>query len=151
MALILVADDELLYRRLVEANLVKEGYQVVCAINGEDALEKFSAQTPDLAILDILMPRLDGITVCERIRQFSSVPVIMLTARSDEQDRVKGLNIGADDYVTKPCGLYCAVLRKMKAWPAVILPTATCASTLRAPRLPRTPKPFSSPPPNTAC
>jgi DNA-binding response OmpR family regulator len=102
MALILVADDELLYRRLVEANLVKEGYQVVCAINGEDALEKFSAQTPDLAILDILMPRLDGITVCERIRQFSSVPVIMLTARSDEQDRVKGLNIGADDYVTKP-------------------------------------------------
>ncbi len=102
MALILIADDEILYRRLVEANLVKEGYKVIAAANGEEALELFSSQSPDLAILDIMMPKLDGLTVCERIRQFSSVPVIMLTARSDEQDRVRGLDIGADDYVTKP-------------------------------------------------
>lgn len=102
MALILVVDDELLYRRLLDVNLTKEGYQVICASHGEEALEMFSAQNPDMVILDIMMPRLDGITVCERIRQFSNVPIIMLTARSDEQDRVRGLNIGADDYVTKP-------------------------------------------------
>lgn len=102
MALILVVDDELLYRRLLEVNLNKEGYQVISAPNGEDALEMFSSHNPDLVILDIMMPRLDGITVCERIRQFSNIPIIMLTARSDEQDRVRGLNIGADDYVTKP-------------------------------------------------
>ena len=102
MTLILVVDDELLYRRLLEVNLTKEGYRVISGADGEEALELFSEKNPDLVILDIMMPRLDGITVCERIRQFSNVPIIMLTARSDEQDRVRGLNIGADDYVTKP-------------------------------------------------
>lgn len=99
---ILVADDEPLYLRLLQINLSSEGYDVVTSVNGEDALEKISANNPDLVILDIMMPKLDGITTCERIRQFSNVPVIMLTAKGEEYDRVKGLNVGADDYVVKP-------------------------------------------------
>jgi len=72
------------------------------ASNGLDALEMVSSQNPDLVIMDIMMPKMDGITTCERIRQFSNVPIIMLTARGEEQDRVRGLNVGADDYVVKP-------------------------------------------------
>ena len=81
-----------------------EGYRVLepSASNGEEALEKVSSQNPDLVILDVMMPKLDGITTCERVRQFSNVPIIMLTARGEEQDKVTGLEIGADDYVTKP-------------------------------------------------
>lgn len=99
---ILVADDEHLYVHLLQVNLKAEGYDVITASNGEEALEKVSSQHPDLVVLDIMMPRLDGITTCERIRQFSNVPIIMLTARGEEQDRVRGLNAGADDYVVKP-------------------------------------------------
>ncbi len=99
---ILVADDEHLYVHLLQVNLKAEGYDVITASNGEEALEKVSSQRPDLVVLDIMMPRLDGITTCERIRQFSNVPIIMLTARGEEQDRVRGLNAGADDYVVKP-------------------------------------------------
>lgn len=102
MTTILVVDDELLYRRLLQVNLEKEGYNVVSVRNGEEALEYLSTQEPDVVLLDVMMPKLDGFSTCERIRQFSNVPVIMLTARSEEQDRVRGLNIGADDYVTKP-------------------------------------------------
>jgi DNA-binding response OmpR family regulator len=99
---ILVVDDEPLYIHLLQVNLKAEGYEVITGNNGEEALEKVSSQHPDLAILDIMMPKLDGITTCERIRQFSNVPIIMLTARGEEQDRVRGLNAGADDYVVKP-------------------------------------------------
>jgi DNA-binding response OmpR family regulator len=99
---ILVADDEPLYLRLLQINLSSEGYEVITATNGEDALEKISTHSPDLVVLDIMMPKLDGITTCERIRQFSNVPVIFLTARGEEHDRVQGLNVGADDYVVKP-------------------------------------------------
>ncbi len=102
MTRILVVDDEPLYLRLLQINLSTEGYDVITATNGEDALELVSTKTPDLIILDVLMPKLDGFTTCERIRQFSSVPVIMLTARGAEQDRVAGLNVGADDYIVKP-------------------------------------------------
>lgn len=102
MTLILTVDDEPLYQRLVQANLAAEGYDVVTAGNGEQALEMIPAVNPDLVLLDVLMPRLDGITTCERIRAFSMVPIIMLTARGDEQDRVNGLNAGADDYIVKP-------------------------------------------------
>ncbi len=102
MTLILVVDDETLYQRLLKVNLEKEGYEVIAADNGEDAVELVSSRHPDLAILDIMMPKMDGITTCERIRQFSNIPVIMLTARGEESDRVKGLNVGADDYVVKP-------------------------------------------------
>ncbi len=99
---ILVVDDEPLYVRLLKVNLEQEGYQIVSASDGEEALEAISQNMPDLIILDVVMPKLDGITVMQRVRQFSNVPIILLTALGEEQDRVKGLNIGADDYVVKP-------------------------------------------------
>lgn len=102
MTLILVVDDESLYQRLLQVNLEKEGYAVIAADNGEDAVELVASRHPDLLVLDIMMPKMDGITTCERIRQFSNVPIIMLTARGEEADRVKGLSVGADDYVIKP-------------------------------------------------
>jgi DNA-binding response OmpR family regulator len=102
MTLILVVDDEPLYQRLLQINLETESYEVLTASNGEEALEIFTNKKPDLIIMDIMMPKLDGLATCERIRQFSSVPIIMLTAKGEEQDRVKGLNVGADDYVVKP-------------------------------------------------
>lgn len=102
MTLILVVDDEPLYQRLLQINLETEAYEVMTASDGEQALDLITSHKPDLIILDVMMPKLDGLATCERIRQFSSVPIIMLTAKGEEQDRVKGLNIGADDYVVKP-------------------------------------------------
>jgi len=101
-ARILVVDDEPRYLRLLEANLLTEGYQVYTASDGEAALEAFSSGPMDLILLDVIMPRMDGFTVCQRIRQFSNVPIIILTAKGDEQDRVRGLDVGADDYLVKP-------------------------------------------------
>jgi len=102
MTRILAVDDEPLYQHLYKVNLEKEGYDVVTASNGEDALDMVTSRHPDLVVLDVMMPRLDGITTCERIRQFSNVPIIIVTARGEENDRVRGLNVGADDYVVKP-------------------------------------------------
>ena len=102
MTRILVVDDEPRYIRLLQINLQTEGYEIITAANGEDALELVSLQSPDLVILDIMMPKLDGITTCIRIRQFSNIPIIMLTAKGEEHDRVQGLDIGADDYIVKP-------------------------------------------------
>jgi DNA-binding response OmpR family regulator len=99
---ILVVDDEPRYLRLLEANLLTEDYQVVTAMDGEEALEAFSAEPADLILLDVMMPHMDGFAVCQRIRQFSTVPIIMLTAKGEEQDRVRGLDVGADDYLVKP-------------------------------------------------
>ncbi len=102
MTRILVVDDEPLYQHLQKVNLEREGYEVITGSNGEEALEMVAGQHPDLVILDVMMPVMDGLTACERIRQFSNVPIIILTAKGEEQDRVKGLNLGADDYVVKP-------------------------------------------------
>lgn len=102
MTRILAVDDEPLYQHLLKVNLEKEGYEVLTANNGEDALDMVSTRHPDLVIMDIMMPKLDGLTTSERIRQFSNIPIIILTARGEESDRVRGLNIGADDYVIKP-------------------------------------------------
>lgn len=99
---ILIVDDEPRYLRLLEANLKTEGYAVVTAADGLQAVDAFSAQPVDLVLLDIMMPRLDGFGTCQRIREFSNVPIIMLTAKGEEQDRVKGLDLGADDYLVKP-------------------------------------------------
>jgi len=99
---ILIVDDEPRYLRLLEANLKTEGYLVSTATDGVQALEVFSAQPADLILLDIMMPRLDGFGVCQRIREFSSVPIMILTAKGEEQDRVRGLDLGADDYLVKP-------------------------------------------------
>ncbi len=99
---ILVVDDEPRYLRLLEANLLTKDYEVYTATDGEEALESFSANPVDLVLLDVMLPRMDGFAVCQRIRQFSNVPIIMLTAKGEEQDRVKGLDVGADDYLVKP-------------------------------------------------
>jgi DNA-binding response OmpR family regulator len=99
---ILIVDDEPRYLRLLEANLRTEGYEVATAQDGVQALEVFSAQPIDLVLLDVMMPRLDGFATCQRLREFSNVPIVILTARGEEQDRVRGLDLGADDYLVKP-------------------------------------------------
>jgi DNA-binding response OmpR family regulator len=101
-AKILIVDDEPRYVRLMEANLLTEGYQVIPAYNGQEALNIVTSQKPDLIILDVMMPVVDGFTVCERIREFSNLPIIMVTAKGEERDRVRGLDLGADDYIVKP-------------------------------------------------
>lgn len=102
MTRILAVDDEPRFLRLVKANLEVEGHQVITAANGQEAVEMVVKEKPDLVLLDVMMPELDGFETCERIREFSSVPIIMLTAKGEEDDRVKGLNLGADDYIVKP-------------------------------------------------
>ncbi len=99
---ILVADDEPRYLWAVRINLEARGYEVLTAGDGQEAVELAAREEPDLIILDIRMPNLDGYEACRRIREFSTVPVIMLTAMAEDGDKVKGLDIGADDYVTKP-------------------------------------------------
>ena len=99
---VLIVDDEPRYLRLLEANLRTEGYEVTTAQDGVQALEVFSAQPIDLVLLDVMMPRLDGFGACQRLREFSNVPIVILTARGEEQDRVRGLDLGADDYLVKP-------------------------------------------------
>jgi len=99
---ILIVDDEPRYLRLLEANLRTEGYEVVTAQDGLQALEIFSAQPIDLVLLDVMMPRMDGFAATQRIREYSNVPIIILTAKGEEQDRVRGLDLGADDYMVKP-------------------------------------------------
>lgn len=101
-ARILVVDDEPRYVRLLEANLLTEGYQVETALDGETAIEILTSTPIDLVLLDVLMPGMDGFAVCQRIRQFSNVPIIMVTAKGEERDRVRGLDVGADDYLVKP-------------------------------------------------
>ena len=99
---ILIVDDEPRYLRLLEANLLTKEYEVFTAKDGEEALESFSANPVDLILLDVMLPGMDGFAVCQRIRQFSNVPIIMLTAKDNEVDLVNGLDAGADDYMTKP-------------------------------------------------
>ena len=99
---ILAVDDEPRFIRLVEANLVTEGFEVLTAKNGVQAIEMVVSESPELVLLDVMMPDMDGFTVLDRIREFSSIPVIMLTAKGKEADRVEGLNRGADDYIVKP-------------------------------------------------
>jgi two-component system KDP operon response regulator KdpE len=100
--LILVVDDESRMVRFVRMNLELEGFQVAEAGNGLEALEKVRDELPDLVLLDVMMPEMDGFETLERLREISTVPVIMLTVKGDEEDRIRGLELGADDYVTKP-------------------------------------------------
>jgi len=86
----------------MEANLISEGYDVLKAYDGQSTVEMVADKQPDLVLLDVMMPGLDGFGACERIREFSSVPIIMVTAKGEEQDRVRGLDVGADDYIVKP-------------------------------------------------
>jgi DNA-binding response OmpR family regulator len=99
---ILVVDDEPEIVRLLRSYLEKDGYRVVAAYNGEEALYTARHEKPDLVVLDILMPKMDGLAFTRQIRREQDVPIIMLTARAEETDRIVGLEMGADDYVTKP-------------------------------------------------
>ena len=99
---ILVVDDEASIRRILETRLSMIGYQVVTASDGEEALEAFRRTSPDLVVLDVMMPKLDGYGVCQELRKESDVPIVMLTALGDVADRITGLELGADDYVVKP-------------------------------------------------
>jgi DNA-binding response OmpR family regulator len=125
-ATILVVDDEPHVVRLVKANLESSSYKVLTAGDGEQGVHLVESETPDLVILDIMLPKMDGYEVCRRIREFSPVPIIMLTARSAEVDLVHGFEAGADDYLTKPFAVsellmrVRAVLRRSK-WPEEVL------------------------------
>jgi DNA-binding response OmpR family regulator len=101
-ARILLVDDEQSVQALLSYPLRKEGYDVVQATDGRQALERFEEQPFDLVVLDLMLPKIDGLEVCRRLRTHSSVPIIMLTAKSEEIDKVVGLELGADDYITKP-------------------------------------------------
>jgi DNA-binding response OmpR family regulator len=101
-ALILVVDDDIRMLRMMKRMLELENFQVLIANNGDAALKIFEKENPTLVLLDIMMPDMDGYTVCRRIREFSQVPIIMVTAKGEDTEKVEGLDIGADDYVTKP-------------------------------------------------
>jgi DNA-binding response OmpR family regulator len=99
---ILLVDDEDSVQKLLAYPLEREGFRVLQARDGQEALERFAAEDVDLVVLDLMLPKLDGLEVCKRLRAESEVPIIMLTARDDELDKVVGLELGADDYITKP-------------------------------------------------
>ena len=102
---ILIVDDEKNIANIIAFNLKKEGYQVVMAGDGQEGVEKAFSENPDLILLDIMMPKMDGYEACKKIREKKNTPIIMLTARAEEVDKVLGLELGADDYVTKPFGV----------------------------------------------
>jgi len=102
---ILTADDDPQLLRLVARNLQLEDYDVLVASDGKQALEQIEHHALDLMLLDVMMPRMDGFAVCQRVREFSAVPIIIMTARGQDQDKVRGLDLGADDYLIKPFGI----------------------------------------------
>lgn len=101
---ILVVDDELPIADIIQYNLEKEGYNVICAYDGQQAIDKVEQENPDMILLDIMLPIKNGMEVCHEVRKNHNMPIIMLTARDSEIDKVCGLEMGADDYVTKPFG-----------------------------------------------
>jgi len=119
---VLVVDDDARMLRMIQMILGAEGYQVFMASNGEAALKMLVAENPDLALLDIMMPGIDGYTLCRRIREFSKIPIIIVTAKGNVQEIAQGLECGADDYVIKPfsskvlAARVNAVLRRAKTW-----------------------------------
>jgi len=125
-ATILAVDDEPRVLKLLKANLESSGYAVLTAADGEQALQTIERELPDLVLLDLMLPKMDGYAVCRRVREFSAVPVIMLTARSAQVDLIHGFEVGADDYLTKPFSItellvrVQAVLRRSK-WPEEIV------------------------------
>ena len=126
---ILIVDDELAIIKFLRANLESNGFEVIAASNGTEALETIEKEIIDLVILDIMLPKVDGFEVCRRLREWSKIPIIMLSARGDELDKVKCLELGADDYITKPFGVneliarVRAVFRRTEA--VMTIPTRT--------------------------
>ena len=100
--LVLVVDDDVRMLRMMRRILELENYRIATAENAEAALDAFDRETPDLVLLDVMMPGMEGYTACQRIREFSQIPIIMVTARSIDEEKVRGLDAGADDYITKP-------------------------------------------------
>ncbi len=121
-ASVLVVDDDVRVLRMIQRTLELEGYRVLSADNGGDAFNAFDEEPLDLVLLDILMPGIDGYAVCQRIREFSQIPIVMVTARNSEEEKVRGLSAGADDYITKPFSArelvarVRAVLRRTRLW-----------------------------------
>ena len=99
---VLVVDDEKLIVKGIRFSLEQDGMEVDCAYDGEEALEKIKSKEYDIVLLDIMLPKLDGFQVCQQVREFSDVPILMLTAKGDDMDKILGLEYGADDYITKP-------------------------------------------------
>ncbi len=136
MALILLVEDESNISNLIRQHLEENGHRVLQAWDGAAALQTAVSQPPDLIILDIMLPELDGLTVCRRLRQHSIVPILMLTARSEEIDRVVGLEVGADDYLTKPFSMrelmarVWALLRRIEMMQGVPAETAVSVAGL---------------------
>ena len=113
-ARILIADDDPAILKFIRVNLEARGYEVLLAADGEQAINIIKKEVPDLILLDIMMPKMDGFEVCRRIREWSQIPIIILSAREGEMDKVKCLDCGADDYVTKPFPLR-ELLARIKA------------------------------------
>lgn len=111
---ILVVDDEKLIVKGIKFSLEQEGYEVDCAYDGEEALEMIKSNEYDMLLLDLMLPKIDGVAVCRQVREFSEVPVIMITAKGDDMDKILGFENGADDYITKPFNIL-EVKARMKA------------------------------------
>jgi len=130
--LVLVVDDDVRMLRMMRRILELEGYRIITADNAEAALEVFDHESPSLVLLDVMMPGMDGYAACQRIREFSQVPIIIVTARSIDEEKVRGLDSGADDYVTKPFSAselsarVRAVLRRVTAWDEPPEPSVKC-------------------------
>ncbi|HUE76124.1 MAG TPA: response regulator transcription factor [Chloroflexota bacterium] len=126
MARILVVDDEMTLLQTISYNLRREGHDVITASDGQEAVDSAGRSRPDLIVLDLMLPKIDGFEVCRLIRRDSQVPILMLTARADEVDKVVGLEIGADDYMTKPFSMR-ELLARVKAMlrRAQAIPVAT--------------------------
>jgi two-component system response regulator VicR/two-component system response regulator RegX3 len=114
MSHVLLVDDEAALRESLTYSLQKEGYQVTTAVDGHSAIKQFHKQVPDIVLLDWMLPEVDGMEVCWRIRAFSNVPIVMLTGKDQDIDKIRGLEAGADDYVTKPFNTR-ELLARMKA------------------------------------
>ncbi len=111
---ILIIEDEIDLIKVLKDTFEKENFQVFCAEDGEDGIEKFYEKNPDLILLDINMPKKNGWEVCKEVREQSNIPIVMMTARDSEIDELKGLNIGADDYITKPFSLKVLIVKVKK-------------------------------------
>jgi len=141
MATILIVEDERNLSNLIRRNLEEEGHRVLQVFDGLSALTTAAAETPDLIILDIMLPGIDGLEVCRRLRQTSIVPILMLTARAEEIDRVLGLEVGADDYLTKPFSMrelgarVRAILRRVEMMQAASGPSRDDVVTVAGLRL----------------
>ena len=101
---VLVVDDEKLIVKGIRFSLEQDGMEVDCAYDGEEAVEKAKDKKYDIILLDLMLPKMDGLEVCQQIREFSNVPIVMLTAKGEDMDKILGLEYGADDYITKPFG-----------------------------------------------